>query len=98
MSSQWRASSPTPLPKPGITHVEIEGEQVLYDPATRAVARLDRVGALLWGALDGEGAVGDLAADTAAAFGIDAADALAGVLALLDDLEQAGFLAPERSA
>jgi Coenzyme PQQ synthesis protein D (PqqD) len=94
---KWTGASPVPRPKPGIAHVEIEGERVLYDPTTWAVARLDSVGALLWTALDGEGTVSDLAADTAFAFGVEPDEALAGVLRLLAQLDQGGFLATDRS-
>jgi hypothetical protein len=90
----WHGASRLPRAKPGVAHVEIEGERVLYDPATRAVARLNPVGAVLWTALDGEGTVADLAADAASAFEVDQGDALAGVQRLLEQLDDEGFLAP----
>jgi Coenzyme PQQ synthesis protein D (PqqD) len=90
----WHDASPVPHRKPGVAHVEIDDERVLYDPATRAVARLDPVGALLWLALDGEGTVADLAADTAAAFEVEPDEALAGVLRLLEQLDDGGYLTP----
>jgi hypothetical protein len=93
----WDAASRVPRPKPGVAHVEIDGERVLYDPATWAVARLDPVGAVLWTALDGEGSVADLAADAAAAFGIDPDEALTGVLRLLEQLDHGGWLARAKS-
>lgn len=89
----WHAGSAVPRPKPGIAHVEIEGERILYDPDRRAVTRLDPVGAVLWLALDGEGTVADLADDAASAFGVHPDEALRGVLRLLEQLDDAGFLA-----
>jgi Coenzyme PQQ synthesis protein D (PqqD) len=91
-SPTWHAASPVPRPKASVADVEIDGERVLYDPDTRAVARLDRVGALLWPALDGEGTVSDLAGDVASAFGVDESEALTDVLRLLEQLDRGGFL------
>jgi hypothetical protein len=92
---EWDGARRVPRRKPGVADVEIEGERVLYDSATQAVARLDPVGALLWVALDGEGTVADFAADTAAAFDADPDVALAQVQRLLRQLDDRGFLARE---
>jgi hypothetical protein len=89
---RWGADSPVPRPKPGVVQAEVDGERVLYDPSTRAVARLDRVGSVLWEGLDGVGTVGELAADVAAAFAIERDEALRGILVLLDRLADLGFL------
>jgi hypothetical protein len=91
-SRTWHPGSPVPRPKPGVADAEIDGERVLYDPDTRAIARLDQVGTLLWAALDGEGTVSDLAGDVASAFDIDKGEALRGVLRLLEELDRGGFL------
>ena len=93
--SRWRATSPVPRPKPGVVHAEVDGERVLYDAPTRAVARLDGVGSVLWEGLDGEGSVAELAADVAAAFGIGVDEALRDVVSLLERLDNLGFLTRE---
>jgi hypothetical protein len=92
MDARWRGASPVPRRKPGVADVEIEGQRVLYDPARRAVTRLDPVASLLWSALDGSGTVADLAIDLASAFEVDEDEALAGVLRLLEQLDDSGFL------
>lgn len=89
---RWLPTSAVPRPKSGVVHAEVDGERVLYDPDTQAVARLDRVGSILWEGLDGSGTVADLVAEVAAAFGIDRDAALAGILTLLEELDHRGFL------
>lgn len=92
MEEGWSTARPVPRSKPGVAHLEIDGESVLYDPERWAVLRLDRVGTLVWSVLDGEGFVGDLAEDLADAFSVPQDEALSGLLALLDRLTQTGFL------
>ena len=41
----------------------VEGKAVLLDPGGRELITLNRVGSLVWNALDGRRDVGDLAAD-----------------------------------
>jgi hypothetical protein len=91
----WHGSSPVPRPKPGVAHVEIDGERVLYNPVTRAVRRLDPVGSVLWRGLDGEGTLVDLADDVAHAFRIEREAALEDCLAFVERLDQSGFLTEE---
>jgi hypothetical protein len=97
VTRHWGESSPVPRPKPGVAHAEVDGERVLYDPDTRAVIRLDRVASVLWQGLDGNGTVAELAADAAGAFVIAYEEALNGLTALLERLDNLGFLTTERS-
>jgi hypothetical protein len=97
VTARWRESSPVPRRKPGVAHAEVDGERVLYDPDTRAVIRLDRVASVLWQGLDGNGTVAEFAADTAGAFVIAYEEALNGLIALLERLDNLGFLTTERS-
>jgi hypothetical protein len=97
VTAPWRESSPVPRPNPSVAHAELDGERVLYDPDTRAVIRLDRVASVLWQGLDGNGTVGEFAADTAGAFVIAYEAALNGLTTLLERLDNLGFLTTERS-
>jgi hypothetical protein len=89
----WEPGSALPRRDPAVLDVEIEGERVLYHPGYWSTLRLDSVGSVLWTTLDGEGTVAGFAADVADAFSIDPDEALAGVLALLEQLDAARLLA-----
>lgn len=88
----FAASSPLPRPGSDVVDVELDGERVLYRAVSDRLARLDRVGSIVWSVLDGQGTVADLAVDVADAFGVELPTATADLIALLDDLEAQGFL------
>jgi hypothetical protein len=78
-----------------VVAAEIEGQLVVYDPATRGAARLNLVAAAIWAALDGFGALADLADDVAGAFGIKPDVAFVGVVDLIESLDRADLLIPD---
>ena len=66
--------SPTtlPSPRPDLAVAELDGQTVVWDPATARVTRLDEIASIVWSQLDGATPVAELAADLAFAFGTDA--------------------------
>lgn len=73
--------------------LELDGEILVYLPATRDVHRLDRIGALVWNLLDGRATVDELVSDLAAAFEVDQDMVRGHVADLLHQLGAAFLLA-----
>ena len=87
--SVWR-------PKAGLADAELDGERVVWDPETGRVARLDRVGSLVWACLDGESSLDEIADDLAAAFGTAVTVVRPDVVDLIERLSEMGLVAEER--
>lgn len=86
--------------KDGLAEAELDGERVVWDPDTGQLARLDRIGSLVWLCLDGAVTVEELSADLAHAFGMPAAVVRTEVENLLRRLSEVGLVTegPEATA
>lgn len=96
MTAQF-LDSDRPRTRTDLEFAEIAGEAVIWDARWRRAHRLDAVGTLLWPFLDGSVSIGELIADAAEAWGIPAADARAGVVALVEQVASAGLLEDDTS-
>jgi hypothetical protein len=75
------------------THwVQVEDEVVVHNAATRRVARLDRVGGIVWPFLDGTATIEELAADVADAFGQPVEEVLPALATLVESLVDADLV------
>ena len=92
MSADHLDSSNRPAVRGEVTHVEIDGERVVFDPITRAVFRLDRIGSLLFPFLDGTATIDELVADAADAFSADPQTVRADVVTLVEHLSDLQLL------
>jgi hypothetical protein len=70
----------------------VEGEAVLLDLLGRRIMGLNPVGSFVFGLVEGQRAVGELAAAVAARFGISEERALADVASFLGDLRARGLV------
>jgi PqqD family protein of HPr-rel-A system len=61
-------SDAMPSPRPGIESVVVDGEAVVYDPATTALHHLNASAAAVWERCDGRRAVADVVADLVRVF------------------------------
>ncbi|MGI8686879.1 MAG: PqqD family protein [Acidimicrobiales bacterium] len=86
------AAGPVWRVKVGLGDAELDGERVLWDPATGQLARLDRIGSLVWTSLDGVTPIAELVADLADAFGAPPAAVRADVDDLLLRLSELGLV------
>lgn len=59
-----------PRPVPGLHAIDVDREVLLLDPRTARLHLLDPVASVIWGVLDGEVTVDELAADLADVFGV----------------------------
>ncbi|MGH9282327.1 MAG: PqqD family protein [Acidimicrobiales bacterium] len=80
---------------PGLVEEELDGERVVWDPASGRVARLDRIGSLVWACLDGSTGLDELSGDLADAFAADPGTVRADVEQLVARLAELGFLISE---
>lgn len=55
---------------PGLVETMLDNEFVVWDPRTGQLARMDRIGAMVWDCLDGAATVDEVSADLAYAFGV----------------------------
>jgi len=78
--------------RPGLADEELDGERVIWDPVTGHLARLDRIGSLVWASLDGTVTIEELASELSAAFGAVHADVCADVEDLVRQLSAMGLL------
>lgn len=78
--------------KPGLADEELDGERVVWDPASGRLARLDRIGSLVWACLHEPVDLDALSADVADAFGAPVGDVRADVAALLRRLADLGLV------
>lgn len=81
-----------PATRPDLAAVDLDGERVVYDPATDGVTRLDRMGSLIWPFLDGTATMGELGDDLAHAFGVEPEVVARDLSALVGQLDQLGLL------
>lgn len=86
------SSGPVWKVKPGLGDAELDGERVVWDPATGRLVRLDRIGSLIWGSFDGVTTTGELAADLADVFGVSLAAVRADVDGLVVRLLELGLV------
>lgn len=80
------------VPVPDVHVVAMDGEKVLFTPASGALHHLDRTAALVWDCLLPPAPVEDVVADLAQAFDADQTQVEADVLDLLDQLLHDGAL------
>lgn len=80
--------APAPAVRRDLTTVEVDGELVIFDALTSEIHQLDRLGALIWPFLDGEGTLGELVLDLAAAFEAPVEQVRGDVLSLLTVLTE----------
>lgn len=78
--------------KAGLADEELDGERLVWDPASGQLARLDRIGSLVWACLDEPVGLDELSAELAAAFDAPPADVRADVAALLRRLAELGLV------
>ncbi|HEX2699156.1 MAG TPA: PqqD family protein [Acidimicrobiales bacterium] len=83
--------------KAGLGDAELDGERVLWDPETGCVARLDRVGSLVWACLDGESSLDEVTGDLAAGFATPPEVVRRDVVTLVARLSEMGLLVEEPS-
>lgn len=95
MSDGPTSGGPVWKVKAGLGDAELDGERVLWDPETGQLARLDRIGSLVWASLDGVATVGELVADLADAFGVSAEAVRADVDDLVARLSELGLVTEE---
>lgn len=81
----------------GLADAELDGERVLWDPSTGQVARLDRIGSLVWACLDGVATLEDLTEDLSSVFAAPADAVRSDVQNLLFRLVEMGFVVEEPS-
>lgn len=74
-----------PRTRQGVAAVEIDGEVVLLD-GNGHVHLLNPIASLLWACFDGQGSIGEIAADAADAFGVPFSEVQPEILALTQDL------------
>lgn len=84
-----------PVRRTDVEVVDVGDEQLIWDPNTDRVHRLDAVAALIWPFLDGTATLGELAADVADVWGISAEQAQEALSSMIDLLESAFLLASE---
>ena len=65
---------------------------MIWDPASGRLARLDRVGSLIWAHLDGTSGLGELSEDLAASFGVSPETVRADVEQFVARLADLGFI------
>lgn len=82
-------------PKGALAEAELDGERVLWDPESGRVARLDRIGTLIWAGLDGNTGIDELAAELADAFATTSETVRADVEPFVARLSDLGFLVAE---
>ena len=80
------------VPRPDVHVVLLDDEKILFLPEADTLHRLDPVAALVWDCLLPPAPLGEIVADLVDAFGGDAAQIEADVLALAVDLQAAGAL------
>ena len=92
MTDPARPAGRTWRTRPGLADEEIDGERVIWDPLTGQLARLDRIGSLVWTSLDGTVTTEELASELSAAFDASPADVFADVEYLVRQLSDMGLL------
>jgi hypothetical protein len=75
-----------------VASVEVDGEIVLYDDATRRLHRLNPTASALWQCLDGTGTLADIAADIAEVYRTDVSAVLDQVIAVARQFGAEGLL------
>jgi PqqD family protein of HPr-rel-A system len=83
-----------PRRRDGVTERALPGELVVFDPESDRAHLLNRTAAAVWDLADGSTPLATIAAELAAAAGLDAARARADALAAVEHLAAAGLLAP----
>lgn len=76
-----------------VHEVRLDAELVLYDARTGSLHQLDPIAAMIWGLLDGTGALGDWLPTMAARFGVDVEIVASDVMRLVEELDGLGLLA-----
>jgi thiol-disulfide isomerase/thioredoxin len=81
-----------PIPRPEMVGVEIDGETVIVDGASKAVRHLDPIGSIVWQCFDSIATLDEISADLAAGFKADPAVVATDVLDLTQTLGRQGLL------
>jgi hypothetical protein len=82
-----------PARAPEAVTLDVDGETIVYQRLTGKVHRLDRVGSVIWGCLDGQSGVDELVDDLAAAFSVEPGIVRKDVGTLLERLARNHLLA-----
>jgi hypothetical protein len=94
--AHWRVDEIEPdfvaHPRREVVTAEIDGEAVIYDELLGKTHLLNQTGAIVWGLLDGETRLDELAAGLAEAYGVGVGDVLADVVRLVRELGERGLL------
>lgn len=85
--------SEAPAVRQDLTTSEIDGELVIFDPATSKIHQLDPLGTVIWHLLDGEASAGELVADLTAGFGVPETQVRTDLAELLANLREHDLLA-----
>ena len=81
-----------PVPRSEMVGVEIDGETVIIDGASKAVRHLDPIGSIVWQCYDSVATLDEISADLAAGFKADRGVVAADVLDLTQTLGRQGLL------
>ncbi|HEX2275060.1 MAG TPA: PqqD family protein [Acidimicrobiales bacterium] len=90
--SQAITASYVPCARGGCSRVELEGDVILVDEASRAVHLLNPTAQIVWSCLDGSATIADIAADLDAVFAADRATITEAVTGLVRRLGDSGLL------
>lgn len=81
-----------PSPVPGYNIAELDGELLLFHPATDIILHTNQTGALVWHLCDGQRTAGDIVAVLTAAYPEDKSAITADVPDILDQFAQYGAI------
>jgi hypothetical protein len=81
-----------PKVRSDLTVVELEGEAVIYDDATRQVHYLNRTATIVFNLCDGSSTIRELSGDIAEAFSLGQGEVERQVRTLIRSFREAGFL------
>lgn len=94
MSESTWSDSDRPCRRDGLAERALPGELVIFDPESDRAHLLNRTAAAVWDLADGTTPLAEIAAELAAASGLDADRAHADALAAVEHLAATGLLAP----
>lgn len=94
MSERTWSDRDRPRRRDGLAERALPGELVIFDPESDRAHLLNRAAAAVWDLADGDTPLAEIAAELAAAAGLEAERARADALAAVEHLATAGLLAP----
>ena len=81
-----------PVRRLDVSVQELDGEALIYDPATADTHRLNRTAYLIWCGCDGRSATADLAARLTEAYDVERQEATQHAQRMVDELIQRGLV------